>query len=164
MAGSFKQYNPLYKLNMGLIRSEVFPQKKAFRCEPSFRYKKFCACMHTFERNYFMRLRCLLRRLAENFNITYMKKDRIEILKYQVVKDSMFSGNDLVMFFIVVKILLDDMAFFVPFYCKEPILYGKKKVDIRDSEHPWSFKGMENHFLKSKSLDQEFSRGCPIRS
>jgi len=158
MTRSFKQYNPLYKLNMGLIRSEVFAEERSFGKERSFRYKRFSACMESFSRNY-MRLERLLDRLAKDHNITYTKEDRTNVSKYQQVKDSMLLGNDLVMFFIVMKILLDDVAFFTPFYYRNPIPYGRKKKisDLRDSEWAWNFKQMRGCFFGKNSPDEEFA-------
>jgi len=61
------------------------------------------------------------------------------------------------MFFVMMKILLDDIAFFTPFYYKEPIVTSKDE-DVRGSKYPWSFRDMQSYFLKKKpDFDKEFA-------
>ena len=155
MPHSFRHYNPLYRLNTGLLRSDTFPQKGFFDSNPNPRYLRFCACMKSFDRNY-IRLHRLLDSIARCLNITYTKDDRTNISKYLSATDSMFIGNEIVMFFFIIKILLDDVAFFTPFYYSEPFAYGKVK-DIRDSERPWSFYGMYRYFVTHGTTDREFT-------
>lgn len=153
---NFKQFSPLSKLNMSLIRSEVFEdtRKDPFRDNP--RYRRFAACMESFDRN-LLTLDYVLDRIAGHLNITYHKNDRQQSGEYKIVKNTILLGIDLAMFFITTKILLDDIAFFTPFYYKDPIMIGGK--DIRDSEWPWDFRSMKSYFIqKNPDLDKEFAK------
>ena len=141
-------------MNRGLIKSEVFPEKIIFPFEPSLRYKRFASCMESFCRNY-IRLQRLLDSIAAHLNITYKGRNEKQVGQYQVVKESINLENDLMMFFVVVKILLDDVAFFTPFYYKTPIIKNKK--DVRDSKWAWSFGDMTTYFLENKTYDNDFS-------
>ena len=152
----FKQFAPLNKLNMGLLSSEVFEsEKNRFPLERSPRYKKFVACTESFRR-YLLSLNYILDRVASHFSVTYNKKDRQNIDKNRVVRNTVLLSVDLDAFFITMKILLDHIAFFTPFYYKEPL--KKDKKDARDLKFPWSFRSMKKHFLNNhEDFDPEFN-------
>lgn len=156
MNSAFKRFAPLNKLNMGLTRSEVFKSKKgSLFLDSSPRYQRFAACMESFGRN-FLSLKYILDRIASHFHITYSKEDRERAGEYRMVKNTVLLCVDLDVFFITMKILLDDIAFFTPFYYKEPVIF--KKEDVRDSEFPWSFRSMKKYFLEEKkAFGQEFT-------
>lgn len=152
----FKQFAPLNKLNMGLLRSEVFESEiNRFPLEYGLRYRKFVSCTESFRR-YLLSLRYILDRIASHFSITYNKKDRQGIEKNRVIRNTVLLSVDLDAFFITMKILLDHVAFFTPFYYKQPLIKNKK--DVRDLEFPWSFRSMKNYFFdEHRDFDLEFT-------
>lgn len=153
---SFKQFAPLNKLNMSLLHSEVFKSEANRRpLEYSPRYKNFIASTESFRRH-LVSLHYILNRIATHFSITYNKKDRQGIEKNRVMQNTVLLGVDLDSFFITMKILLDHVAFFTPFYYKEPLI--KSKIDVRDLLFPWSFRTMKKYFLNEhKDFDAEFN-------
>lgn len=153
MSKSFKQFNPFYKLNSGLFDTEIFGEKRIFLRNEESRYTKFAACIQSFERN-LIRLHHILNRIAEHLNITYGINDRKKAGRYKV-QNTIALGLDVNMFIITVKVLLDNIAFFTPFYYKEPTIWGKK--DARDRKYPWSFSQMKTHFIGNiLSRDEDF--------
>lgn len=157
MNSSFKQFNPLRRLNTSLTRSEAFqPKKQHDFLDSDPPYQRFEACTTSFERN-FLSLQRTLDRIASHFHIAYSKDDGARTGQYMVVKDAILLSVDLQTFFVTMKILLDDIAFFTPFYYKRAISRRKDK-DMRDSERPWGFREMKGYFLKEKSCpDQQFA-------
>lgn len=157
MNSSFKQFGPLLRLNTSLIHSEAFQPKKQvdfLRSDPP--YKRFEACTTSFERN-LLSLQRTLDRIASHFHITYSRDDPARSGEYIVVRDPVLLRLDLQTFFVTMKVLLDDIAFFTPFYYKNAISWGKDK-DVRDSKWPWGFIQMKRHFLEDKSrADQQFT-------
>lgn len=141
---------------MGLLRSEVFEfEKNHFPLDYSPRYKKFVACTESFRRH-LLSLKYILDRVASHFSVTYNKQDRHNIDKNRIVRNTVLLSIDLDAFFITMKILLDHIALFTPFYYKGPLMKNKK--DVRDLEYPWSFRAMKNYFLvEHKDFDTEFA-------
>lgn len=156
MNSSFKQFAPLNRLNAGLVRSKVFKSEKEGPFLSSTpRYQRFLACMESFGRN-LLGLEYILDRISSHFHITYSREDRRRAGEYRPVKNIVLLRVDLIMFFMTTKILLDNVAFFTPFYYREPIMNGKGK-DVRDLERPWDFRSMKSHFTRNnRVLDQRF--------
>ncbi len=153
---NFKQFHPLYKLNSGLMNSDVFKalKEKPFDTHP--RHQRFAACMESF-RNNLLILEYLLGRIAEHHHITYSTSERQYFDGYKFVQNTIVLGIDLKMFYVTIKILLDNIAFFIPFYYDAPILW--RKEDVRDAKKPWDFRSMKVHFIKKyPSFDSEFAR------
>jgi hypothetical protein len=72
-----------------------------------------------------------------------------------LIKSDFDLGNDLLLFFTILKILLDDIAFFLPFYFKEPLKYGRKNEDLRDIERPLDFQTLKLHFYNHENIYSE---------
>lgn len=72
------------------------------------------------------------------------------------MKNTFALENDLLLFFTVLKIFLDDIAFLLPFYFKEPIRVGAKKPDMRDMERPKDFRSLKKFFYDNEDIDNEF--------
>lgn len=153
---NFIQFHPLNRLNRGLIQLDIFNRENSKPFQRSVREQRFAACMESFYRNV-IRLHRLLDSIAGHLNVSYDSKDRKQPYQYHIVKNSITLGNDLFLFFVVMKVLLDDMAFFVPFYFPEPIKYGKKVQDLRDEESSLSFSQFEYFFFQNEDLDKDFA-------
>ena len=151
---SFRQFYPLNRLNTGIFGTINKDLSKPL--EPSLRYKRFAACKDSFDRNT-IRLHRLLDSIAKHFNVSYNSKDRKQPYQHQIVKNHINLENDLLLFFTILKMLLDDMAFFVPFYFQQPLRYSRSIPDLRDAERPPSFNGLKGFLLRHEDIDKDFA-------
>ncbi|MBC8472914.1 MAG: hypothetical protein H8D56_25920 [Planctomycetes bacterium] len=94
--------------------------------------------------------------IARHFHISFNSKDRKSPYKFQLVKNDFGLGNDLLLFFTIIKILLDDISFFIPFYYKQSFKYGRKNEDLRDLDRPLDFQSLKHYFYDYKNIDNEF--------
>jgi len=152
---NFRQFYPLHRLNGGISKLDIFNKDSSKPFELSFRKKRFETCKSSFDRN-FIRLHRLLDSIARYFSISYKSKDRKSPYKFQLVKNDFGLENDLLLFFTILKILLDDISFFVPFYFKEPFKYGRKNEDLRDIDRPLDFQSLKHYLYDHKNIDNEF--------
>lgn len=152
---NFRQFYPLARLNGGVSKLDIFSNNPDIPLRLSKRRKRFEACMGSFNRNT-IRLHRLLDSIAKHFNISYQSKDRKKPYEHQIIKKHIHLENDLLLFFTILKILLDDMAFFVPFYFRQPLTYSKNISDLRDAEYPPSFNGLKRFLFQNEDIDKEF--------
>lgn len=152
---NFRQFFPLHRLNSGVSKLDIFNRDKSKPLELGFRLKRFAACMESFHRNT-IRLHRLLDSIAKRFNIPYNSKDRKSPYQFQLVLNDFGLGNDLLLFFTIIKILLDDIAFFVPFYFKESLKYGRKNKDLRDIDRVLDFQTLKHYLYDHKNIDNGF--------
>lgn len=153
--GSFRHFYPLARLNGGVSKLDIFGNNPDFPLRLSKRRKRFAACMESFHKNT-IRLHRLLDSIAKHFNISYDSKDRKSPYKFQLVENDFGLGNDLLLFFTIIKILLDDIAFFVPFYFKESLKYGRKCKDLRDIDRAMDFQTLKHYLYDHENIDNEF--------
>ena len=154
-ARNFRQFSPLARLNNSVSQLGIFQKDKTKPLELGFRLKRFVACAESFHRNT-IRLHRLLDSIARHFSISYHSRDRKSDYQYALVKSVLDLGNDVLLFFTILKILLDDIAFFVPFYFREPIRIGPKNEDLRDRERPLDFQALKHYIYKHEDIDETF--------
>ncbi len=152
---NFKQFYPLTRLNQSVSRLDIFNRELSKPHEMSFRYKRFAACDESLHRNT-IRFRHLLNSISEHFNVSYDSKERKKNREFKLMKNKFALENDLLLFFAVLKIFLDDMAFFVPFYFKEPIKVSAKNPDMRDMKRPKDFRSLKHYFYENEDIDKGF--------
>lgn len=151
---NFKHFSPLARLNNSVTRLSMFHTEKSKPFELGFRYKRFAACVESFHRNT-IRLHRLLDSIARHFSISYNSQDRKAPYQYRLIKSDFDLGNDLLLFFTILKILLDDIAFFMPFYYKESFTTHSKNIDLRDLDRPFDFQALKHYLYKHKNIDGE---------
>jgi hypothetical protein len=151
---SFRQFYPLNRLNSGVSKLDIFNRDYSKPLQFSSRQRRFYSCKSSFDRN-FIRLHRLLDSIANHLDISYNSKDRKQPYQYRLAKKRIELCSDLFLFFVVMKVLLDDMAFFVPFYFSEPIK-TRSCPDLRDNIRPLSFGPLKEFFLKNEDLDKGF--------
>ncbi len=149
---NFKHFTPLIRLNAGIIGSEIFNKEDMFPNQ-SLKYRNFDSCQESFRKNYDLLYKTLYS-ISENLDIEYDSKKRVKEYKLVHINRSFELSSNLLMFYVILKILLDDIAFMIPFYFKEIISYNRCE-DMRNSVRPWSYKSMENHFT-TKNIDTDF--------
>ncbi len=150
---NFKYFSPLQRLNAGLFRAKVFEGETKINLFGGRRYHRFNACQDSF-RDHLLGLNYSLRRIGEHYQLTYKKEDRLGAAKN--IQNTVLLEFDLETFFLKMKAVLDCVAFFVPFYYREPLFYGKK--DARDLDDPWSFRSMRKNFIAGKTGDESFKK------
>lgn len=151
---TFRQFYPLNRLNSGVSKLSIFNRNSSNPLQMSSREKRFLSCKSSFDRN-FIRLHRLLDSIANHINLSYNSKIRKQPYQYYLAKKRIELSNDLFLFFIVMKVLLDDIAFFIPFYFSEPIK-TKSCPDLRDNARPLSFISLKEFLLKNEDLDKDF--------
>ena len=151
---SFNQFNPLYKLNSGVGILDAYTGDKS-SLDLGVRLARFVACMQSFRKNV-IRLQRLLDSISSRYGLSYKSKDRKRPYQFNFLRQFFGLENDLLLFFIIVKILLDDMALFVPFYYKESLGYGPKNRDLRDIKRPLDFQSLKKHFYDHQKIDANF--------
>ena len=156
---NFKHFSPIQRLNAGFRDPQAFGSEKKINMFGGRRYHRFIACGEAFRQN-ILAINWILRRIAEHYKLTYKKEDRLSAGKYQIIQNTILLSMDLESFFLKLKIVLDCVAFFVPFYYKDPLLHKSNGVqkDARDLNDPWAFRTMSNHFMSGKKRDVKFRK------
>jgi hypothetical protein len=153
--GNFRQFSPFERLNSSVLKLSVLRPEKSKSLELEHRAKRYGACVTSFHRNT-IRLHRLLDSIAGHFNVSYDSQERKAPYHFRLVKSNFGLGNDLLLFFTILKILLDDIAFFVPFYFRDPLKSGRKNEDLRDLDRPFDFQALKHYFYKRENIDGEF--------
>ncbi len=155
----------MQRLNAGFRDPVAFGGEKKINMFGGRRYHRFIACGEAFRQN-ILSINWILRRIGEHYQLTYKKADRLSAGKYQTIQNTHLLGMDLELFFLKLKMLLDCLAFFIPFYYKDPLFYrsGGIQKDARDLNDPWAFRTLSNHFLGGKTKDVKFRKILQINT
>lgn len=152
---NFKCFSPLQRLNAGLSHTKVFGNESKLNPFGNRRHHRFAACNDSFRDN-LLGLNYSLRRIGEHYRLTYKKEDRIEAAKNKTIQNTILLSMDIESFIVRLKESLDCLAFFIPFYYRDPLIH--KKMDARDLRDPWAFRTMKKHFIDGKTKDRVFKK------